>query len=76
MAVIQATVAITPNPLLDRKKAVGKNTKWKVKLPEPSPALLRGQSRTVGITMFIPSFEMLKKNGHRKPILIAVVTDL
>jgi hypothetical protein len=48
MAVIQATVAITPNPLLDRKKAVGKNTKWNVKLPEPSPALLKGHSRTAG----------------------------
>jgi hypothetical protein len=26
--------------------------------------------------MFIPSFDILKKNGHRKPILLAVVMDL
>jgi hypothetical protein len=39
--------------LLDRKKAVGKNTKWKVKLPERSPAPLRGYSRTMGITTFL-----------------------
>ena len=36
MAVIQATAATTPSPSPGMKEAVGKSTKWKGKLAEPS----------------------------------------
>ena len=40
MAVIRVTTATTLNPSKDRKKAVGKNTKWNGKWSEPPPAPL------------------------------------
>jgi hypothetical protein len=44
MAVIQATTATTLNPSPDKKGAVGKNTKWNWKLPEPPPTPLRAHN--------------------------------
>jgi hypothetical protein len=44
MAGIQATTATTLNPSPDKKEAVGKNTKWNWKLPEPPPMPLSGHN--------------------------------
>jgi hypothetical protein len=41
MAAIQATTATTLNSSPERKKAAGRNTKWKWKLAEPTPTPLR-----------------------------------
>jgi hypothetical protein len=44
MDVNQATTVTTLNPSLGRKEAVGKNIKWKRKLPGLHPRRLQGHS--------------------------------
>jgi hypothetical protein len=76
MAVIQATTATTLNPSPDRKEAAGKNIKWNRKLPAPRLRRFEGTQNSWKINMFLPSFDILRKERRGKPISLVVAAYL
>jgi hypothetical protein len=76
MAVMQDSTATMLSRLLERNEAVGKKSNGSGHRPNHRRRRLTHSEHFEDKTMFLSSFDILRKDRRGKPILVAVVGDL